>query len=69
MRRMGPVNVILYQPRTPTGKAELAKRVADAHATLVIQRIKSLNAPSSQKRKLVDAIKDTYSVNRLDRNR
>lgn len=56
MRSMAPVNVIVHYPTTETGKEELAKRVADVHASTVIQRLKALNCPTSQKMELLDAV-------------
>ena len=59
MKSMAPVSVIMYYPKTPEGKEILAKRVADVHASAVIQRLKSLNCPTHQKQQLLDAIVDT----------
>ena len=59
MRSMAPVNVIVHYPKTEAGKEELAKRVADVHATAVIQRLKRLNCPTHQKQALLDAVIDT----------
>lgn len=49
----------MYYPKTEAGKEELAKRVADVHATAVNQRLKELRCPTSQKLKLLDAVIDT----------
>ena len=59
MRNMVPVNIVVHYPRTKTGKVALAKRVAEAHATAVIQRLKQLNCPTYQKQGLLNAIIDT----------
>ena len=59
MRSMAPVNVIVHYPKTETGKEALAKRVADVHATAVIQRLKKLNCPTHQKQALLDAVINT----------
>ena len=56
MRKHGPVNVIMYIPKTEEGKLELAKRVAEVHANAVQQRIKSLACPNGQKLALLDAV-------------
>jgi hypothetical protein len=56
---MAPINLIVYSPKTEEGKAELAKRVSDVHASAVTQRIKSLNCPTSQKLELLDAVIET----------
>ncbi len=61
IRKMAPVNVIVYYPKTEEGKDELARRVADVHASAVTQRIKSLNCPDRQKLELLDAVIDTVS--------
>lgn len=59
IRKMAPVNVIVYYPKTEAGKDELARRVADVHASTVTQRIKSLNCPERQKLELLDAVIET----------
>ena len=66
---MAPVNVIVYHPKTAVGKEELAKRVAVAHATSVIQQIKSLNQPNHQKQLLVDAIVETVRKRSREQDR
>ena len=57
--RMYVRNLIVYYPKTEEGQLELAKRVSDVHAAAVIQRIKSLNCPTSQKLELLDAVIET----------
>lgn len=59
IRKMAPVNVIVYYPKSEEGKEELARRVADVHAAAVNQRLKSLNCPTSQKLALLDAVIET----------
>ena len=59
IRSMAPINLIVYYPKTTEGWTELAKRVSDVHAAAVIQRIKSLNCPTSQKLELLDAVIET----------
>ncbi len=61
IRKMAPVNVIVYYPKTEEGKDELARRVADVHASAVTQCIKSLNCPDRQKLELLDAVIETAS--------
>lgn len=56
MRKMAPVNLIMYYPKTEAGKAELAVRISDVHAAAVNQRLKSLNCSTSQKLELLDAV-------------
>jgi hypothetical protein len=50
------MNFIMYYPKTPEGQEELAKRVSDVHASSVMQQIKALNCPQSQKSQLLDAV-------------
>lgn len=59
MRRHGPVNVIMYFPKTENGKEELGRRVARVHADAVIARINGLTCPESQKQQLLDAVIQT----------
>jgi hypothetical protein len=59
IRSTAPISLIVYYPKTPEGREELAGRVSDVHASAVIRQIKSLNCPTSQKQKLVDAVIDT----------
>lgn len=56
IRKMTPVNLNVYYPKTEEGREELAKRVSDVHAAAVTQRLKSLNCPISQKMELLDAV-------------
>lgn len=50
------MNIILYFPQTKAGQEELAKRVATVHAQAVLDKVKSLNCPTQQKNKLIDAV-------------
>ena len=56
IRSKAPINLIVYHPKTAQGQEELARRVADAHASAVIQQLKNLNCPTSQKLQLLDAV-------------
>lgn len=56
VRKMAPINLIVYYPKTKEGKEELAKRVSDVHAAAVDQRLRSLNCPTSQKLDLLNAV-------------
>ncbi len=56
IRSVVPISLIIYYPKTEEGRENLAKRVSDVHASAITQRIKSLNCPTSQKLKLLDAI-------------
>jgi hypothetical protein len=53
---MAPINLIVNFPNTKEGQIDLANRVSDVHASVVVQQIKSLNCPVSQKLELLDAI-------------
>ena len=59
MKRHGPVNVIFYFPKDEAGKEELAGRVAEVHADIVIRRINALNCSAAQKLALLDAVIET----------
>lgn len=63
MRKIAPVNVIVYYPKTEEGREDLARRVAEVHADAVIQRLKSLNCPTRQKLELLDAVVNTVQKN------
>ena len=58
-RKSTPINVIVYYPKTEEGKRELAKRVADVHADMVLRYIQKLDCPSWQKEELLDAVIET----------
>jgi hypothetical protein len=59
MRRSAPIQVIVHYPQTEEGKAELRRRVSEAHATFVIDTIKRLDCPLQQKQELLQAVIDT----------
>ena len=59
IRRMAPIHLIVYFPKTKEGKEALAKRAADVHAASVHRRLKALNCPTAQKLELLDAIIET----------
>lgn len=59
IKKSAPINVIVYYPTTPEGKAELVQRVTDVHVDIVNHKIRSLNCPTKQKLELIDAIIDT----------
>lgn len=56
------IHVIVYDPKTETGRQELARRVAGVHADMIIESVKKLNCPSDQKKRLLDAVIKTASV-------
>lgn len=59
MRKMAPVKVIVYHPKTAEGKEELRRRVALIHADAVVHRLRELTCPEKQKLELLDAVLDT----------
>ena len=67
IRKQAHINLIVYRPTTVNSQLALAQRVADVHATTVIQRITALNCPAAQKLELLDAViqtsKDTSPPN------
>ena len=69
IRKMAPINVIVYYPKTEEGKEELARRVSDVHAAAVNQRLKSLNCPTGQKQELLDAVIETVKKNSREQER
>lgn len=66
IRKMAPVGLIVYRPKTEEGQMELAKRVSDAHAAAVTQRIRSLDCPTSQKLELLAAVIETAKERRRE---
>ena len=50
------MNIIVHYPEKPEDRHELEKRVAQTHADAVLQTIKSLQCPKSQKEELLKAI-------------
>ncbi|HEX2944566.1 MAG TPA: hypothetical protein VHT96_01265 [Clostridia bacterium] len=56
----GTTNIIVYYPKSESGKQELAKRVATVHAQSVVEYIKKLSCPLEQKVKLIEAIKQIH---------
>ena len=69
IRKMAPVNVIVYFPKTPEGQEELEKRVAEVHASAVTQQIKHLTCSTSQKQALLDAVIETAKMNSREQER
>lgn len=65
-RKIAPVNVIFHYPTTEEGKYELAKQIAIIHADAVVQYINKLNCPHEQKIKLLDAVIETASTEKID---
>ena len=69
IRKMVPINLIVYYPQTPEGQEELAKRADEVHANVVTQHIKQLNCPTDQKLKLLDAVIQTAKTNSREQER
>ena len=63
MGRTGaPIHVIVYDPKTETGRQELAERAAHVHADMIIESVKKLNCPSDRKVQLLDAVIKSASI-------
>ena len=69
IRKMAPINLIVYYPKTEEGKEDLARRVSDVHAAAVNQRLKSLNCPTIQKLELLEAVIETAKKNSREQER
>lgn len=52
------MKVYVNLPQTSKGKKELAKRVAEFHATLMLEKIKKLNMNDSSKEKVLNLVLD-----------
>jgi len=50
------MNIIVHCPESEEAKQELAKRVAIVHAQAIVQKVKSLSCPLTQKIALLDAV-------------
>lgn len=57
--KSGPINIIVYYPKSEEGKKLLAQRVSQVHADSVIDKIKRLNCPSERKTELLNAVLST----------
>lgn len=62
MRKRGQVNIVMHFPTSEKGKAELARRVSDVHASAVNQQLKLLNCPTQQKLDLLNTIIKTVKA-------
>jgi len=56
MRKSAPINIIVHYPKTEEGMRELRRRVASVRADIVMDQIRKLDWPISEKIRLVDAI-------------
>ena len=54
-----PLQVVVIQPETAEGRAELARRVAQVHAEAVMYTLQRLDCPDRQKRELLQAVVET----------
>ena len=52
------MKVIMHYPETEQGKKDLARLVAEVHAQMVIDRLRSSPYPLEQKRKMVDVLRE-----------
>ncbi|MBQ6718901.1 MAG: hypothetical protein IJN20_00940 [Oscillospiraceae bacterium] len=59
IRKPAPIHLVVQQPQTEAGKKALAQRISEIHAAAVNQRLTSLNCPTEQKRKLLEAVMET----------
>lgn len=50
------MKVYVNLPQTPEGKKELEKRVAQFHATLMLDTIKKLNISNASKQKVLNLV-------------
>lgn len=66
IRKMAPVSLIVYYPKTESGREALAQRVSDVHAAAVGQKLKLLHCPTHQKLELLDAIIQTAKKKRRE---
>ena len=61
IKRFAPISIAVHMPTTEAGRAELAKRVASAHADAATYYIQHLTCPASQKIDLLNAVIKTAS--------
>lgn len=54
------MRVFVNLPQSIEGKEELAKRVADFHATLMVEKIKKLNIDDDSKIKIFSLVLDHF---------
>ena len=59
IRKIAPVELIVYYPKTEEGREALRRRVALVHADAVNRRLKELTCPEKQKLELLNAVIDT----------
>lgn len=56
MPKQAPIHLIMYYPKSDSGREALARRVSQVHADAVLTRIRQLNCPDAQKLQLLDAV-------------
>jgi len=56
MKHTALVRVTAACPTSERGREALARRVAEAHAELIISRIQTLNCPDAQKRAVLESV-------------
>ena len=59
MRTSPPIQLVVHFPQTEDGRQELARRVADVHASFVISTIRNLNCSANQKLELLQTVIDS----------
>ena len=59
MNSCSSLQVVVMQPETAEGRAELARRVAQVHAEAVMYTLQRLDCPDRQKRDLLQAVLET----------
>lgn len=58
MRQKTDIHIITHLPTSPEGQAELARRLAEAHALTAGSYVRKLSCPIEQKHRLIQAILD-----------
>ena len=56
MRKSAPITIIVHYRKTEEGMRELRRRVASVRADIVMNQIRKLDWPTSEKIRIVDAI-------------
>ena len=56
IRTVTPIVLIVHPPESDRDKGELARRIAELHADLVIRKIREIKCSSGQKMELVDRL-------------
>ncbi len=56
IRTVAPIVLIVHPPESDRDKGELAQRIAELHADLVIKKIREIKCSSDPKKELVDRL-------------